>query len=110
MHMLGKITVLHIDIAQLTIERLYITRGINMLKPNKIERIIEDIISGLPEGAKTLPHDIKQNVKISLQGVLSKLDVVTREEFDAQVAVLRRTREKLDAIEQSLSNNNNHAT
>ena len=80
-----------------------------MLKPSKIERIIEDIMSSLPEGAKTLPYDIKQNVKISLQGVLSKLDVVTREEFDAQVAVLRRTREKLDAIEQSLADNNNHA-
>ena len=38
-----------------------------------------------------------------LQAGLGKLDLVTREEFDVQRAVLLRTREKLDALEQRLA-------
>jgi hypothetical protein len=38
-----------------------------------------------------------------LQATLSRLDLVTREEFDVQAAVLRRTREKLVALEARLA-------
>ena len=37
------------------------------------------------------------------RGALGKLDLVTREDFDTQAAVLRRTREKLDALEKSVA-------
>lgn len=43
--------------------------------------------------------DIEKNLRAVLQGVFAKLDLVTREEFDVQQAVLLRTREKLDALE-----------
>ncbi len=43
--------------------------------------------------------DIEKNVKAMLQSGLSRLDVVTREEFDTQAAVLARTREKLERLE-----------
>jgi BMFP domain-containing protein YqiC len=43
--------------------------------------------------------DIEKNVKALLQSGLSRLDLVTREEFDVQVAVLRKTREKVERLE-----------
>lgn len=43
--------------------------------------------------------DIEKNVKAMLQAGLAKLDVVSREEFDTQAAVLARTREKLETLE-----------
>lgn len=47
--------------------------------------------------------DIERNVKAMMTQGFSKLDLVTREEFDVQRAVLARTREKLEAIERSLA-------
>jgi hypothetical protein len=49
-----------------------------------------------------LRRDLEQNFKGVLQSQLTRLDLVTREEFDVQSAVLRRTREKLAALEQRL--------
>jgi ubiquinone biosynthesis accessory factor UbiK len=43
--------------------------------------------------------DIEKNAKAMLSGMLSRLDLVTREEFDVQTQVLARTREKLLALE-----------
>lgn len=44
-------------------------------------------------------EDLEQNFRSVLQSSLSRLDLVTREEFDVQQAVLARTREKLEALE-----------
>ena len=44
-------------------------------------------------------RDIEKNAKAMLNGMLGKLDVVTREEFDIQAQVLARTRERLQALE-----------
>lgn len=43
--------------------------------------------------------DIEKNVKALLQSGLSRLDLVTRDEFDVQVEVLRKTREKVERLE-----------
>jgi len=50
-----------------------------------------------------LRRDLEQNFKGVLQSQLTRLDLVTREEFDVQSAVLRRTREKLAVLEQRLA-------
>ena len=44
-------------------------------------------------------RDVERNVKAILQGALGRLDVVPRAEFDVQREVLKRTREKLEALE-----------
>jgi BMFP domain-containing protein YqiC len=49
--------------------------------------------------ANSPAKDIEKNAKAVLSGFLSKLDLVTREEFDVQAQVLARTREKLKEIE-----------
>ncbi len=69
-------------------------------------RIIDDLARRLagtvPESVVALRRDLEQNFKGVLQGGLAKLDLVTREEFDVQAAVLKRTREKLAALEKRL--------
>lgn len=49
--------------------------------------------------AGTPAADLEKNVKAMLSGFFSKLDLVTREEFDVQAQVLARTRSKLEALE-----------
>ena len=46
---------------------------------------------------------LDRNAKTLLKGALTRLDVVSREEFDAQTAVLRRTRERLEQVERDLA-------
>ena len=48
-------------------------------------------------------EELQQNFKSVLQAGLGKLDLVTREEFDVQRAVLARTRDKLEALERQLA-------
>jgi hypothetical protein len=70
-------------------------------------RIIDDLARRLagtvPESVAALRRDLEQNFKGVLQGQLARLDLVTREEFDVQAAVLKRTREKLAALEKRLA-------
>lgn len=44
-------------------------------------------------------HELEQQLKLLLQGALSKLDLVSRDEFDGQMLVLQRTRQRLEALE-----------
>ena len=53
----------------------------------------------MPPGVKSMATEAEVRVKQVLQSQLSKLDLVTREEFDVQTQVLIRTREKLEALE-----------
>ncbi len=53
----------------------------------------------VPDMAKAARDDLEQHVRALVSSALGKLDLVTREEFDAQSAVLLRTREKVEALE-----------
>ncbi|WP_323813260.1 accessory factor UbiK family protein [Cellvibrio sp. NN19] len=64
------------------------------------QRLLEEIQNQLPQGDQLLP---KRELHLVLQSALARLDLVTREEFDAQAAVLLRTRQKLEALEQQLA-------
>ncbi len=55
------------------------------------------------DASSDLREELQQNFKSVLQTGLGKLDLVTREEFEVQRAVLARTREKLEALERSLA-------
>jgi len=52
---------------------------------------------------RELTEDVRENVKGGIAGVLDQFDLVTREELEIQEAVLRRTREKLEALEAQVS-------
>lgn len=63
-------------------------------------KVIDDINAKISQVLAATPAgDVEKNLRASLQGVFSKLDLVTREEFEVQQAVLVRTREKLDKLE-----------
>ena len=72
-----------------------------MAKP-KIKELIESITSLLPDNTQGIKDDFEDNLKILLNDYLRKIDVVTREEFDTQNSVLKKTRSKLDEIEEKL--------
>lgn len=72
-----------------------------MSSADTIERIIEQARNLLPGG--TLSREIESNFRALLQAQLKQMDVVSRDEFDAQVAVLKRSREKIDELEQQLA-------
>lgn len=69
-----------------------------MKLPN-LHRLVDQLQSLLPESATQAQAEIRQNLKIFLESSLTKMNLVTREEFDAQSALLVRTREKLDRLE-----------
>ena len=70
-----------------------------MLDPKHLDDLAKRLSGSLPKGLQALQEDINRNLRASLEGGLAKLDLVTREEFDVQTAVLRRTREKLEELE-----------
>jgi len=53
--------------------------------------------------ARTPAHDLESNMRAMLGSAFARLDLVTRQEFDVQTEVLRRTREKLAELEAKLS-------
>jgi BMFP domain-containing protein YqiC len=71
--------------------------------PRLIDDLARRLAGSVPESVMALRRDLEQNFKGVLQSQLAKLDLVTREEFDVQSAVLKRTREKLAALEQRLA-------
>ncbi len=70
-----------------------------MLDPKKLEDLAKQIADAIPPGVKNMAEEAEGRVKTVLQSQLSKLDLVTRQEFDIQSQVLIRTREKLDSME-----------
>ncbi|MFW0072980.1 MAG: accessory factor UbiK family protein [Coxiella-like endosymbiont] len=71
-----------------------------MFNPKHINDIVSRLVRSIPPGVRNLPKDLEKNFKSVLQQSFKKMDFVTREEFDAQVKVLARTREKLEALEE----------
>ncbi len=69
-----------------------------MINPGKLEEIARQISESVPTGVKQFAGDVEKQAKAVLQSQLSKLDLVTREEFDIQNQVLLKTREKLEQL------------
>jgi BMFP domain-containing protein YqiC len=74
-----------------------------MIDLKNIDDLARKLSALVPPGLKDAGADLEQNFKATLQAGLGKLDLVTREEFDVQRAVLLRTREKVDALERALA-------
>ena len=72
-----------------------------MLK-QQIETLIADISSALPKDLDQARQEVEDNVRAALTASLSKLDLVTREEFDIQSTLLQRSRAQLDELQQKL--------
>jgi len=70
-----------------------------MLDPKLFDDLSKRLAEGMPKGFQTLQDDMQRNLRAGLESTFDKLNLVTREEFEIQQAVLARTREKLRALE-----------
>lgn len=71
-----------------------------MIDLNSVDELARRLSGLVPPGLRESREELQENFKSVLQSGLAKLDLVTREEFDVQRAVLLRTREKLEALEE----------
>ena len=67
-----------------------------------IDELARRLAESVPQGLRSVKDDLEKNFQSVLRAGLGKLDLVTREEFEVQEAVLARTRQKLDALEERL--------
>jgi BMFP domain-containing protein YqiC len=65
----------------------------------RIDEIVRRLLAKLPEAAQHLRADLEENFRAVLRGSLSRLDLVSRDEFEVQMKVLERTRARLEALE-----------
>jgi len=72
------------------------------MSDESIENLARKLADSVPEGLRSMREDLENNFRSVLRASLSKLDLVTRDEFEVQEAVLQRTREKLEALEARL--------
>jgi len=73
---------------------------IDLTHLDDLARRLSDLV---PPGLRQSREELQSTFKSALQAGLGKLDLVTREEFDVQRAVLLKTREKVDALEKTLA-------
>jgi len=69
----------------------------------RIDELARRLLERVPPAMRSMQADLESNFRAVLRERLSKLDLVSRDEFDAQTRVLERTREKLEALEGRLT-------
>lgn len=70
-----------------------------MTQPRSLDDLVRRITAALPQGISQMNDEVRKNLKEVLSASLSRMDLVSREEFEVQSAVLARTREKLERLE-----------
>lgn len=74
-----------------------------MIDPKTLDTLVSRIAEGLPAGFGKVHEDLRNNLHAAVSAALTRMDLVSREEFDVQAAVLARTREKLTALEDKVA-------
>lgn len=72
------------------------------MDPLRIDEIARRLLESVPPGLRSMREDLENNFRAVLRASLSKLDLVARDEFDAQMRVLERTRQRLEELERRL--------
>lgn len=70
-----------------------------MIDPSIFENLAQKISSKLPASLGNAREEVEKNLKAGLQATFTKLDLVTREEFDVQSKMLAKCRERIEALE-----------
>ncbi len=74
-----------------------------MLDAKLLDDIAKRLSGAVPASAKAVQADVEKNLRAATESVFSRLDLVTREEFDVQRKVLARSREKIDQLEKQVA-------
>jgi BMFP domain-containing protein YqiC len=74
-----------------------------MIETKLLDDLTRRLAAVMPRGLDAFQQDIEKNLRAGLEAVFQRLDLVTREEYEVQVALLARSREKLAALEARMS-------
>lgn len=69
----------------------------------RLDQLAERLALTLPPGLKALRGELAENFRVVLQNNLEKLDLVSRDTFDTQAALLRRTSQRLRKLEERIA-------
>jgi BMFP domain-containing protein YqiC len=69
----------------------------------RIDEIVRRLVESVPPGVRAVQKDLESNFRAVLRASLTKLDLVSRDEFDAQARVLERTRARLEELERRVA-------
>lgn len=73
------------------------------MEQNRFDDLARRLLESIPPSLRAAQKDLEANFRGALRTGLSRLDLVTREEFDAQSRVLERSRELIAALEQRVA-------
>jgi BMFP domain-containing protein YqiC len=76
--------------------------SMSFMNSNSLDDLARRLADSVPESVRAFARDLEGNFKAVLQAQLSKLDLVSRQEFDVQAAILQRTQASLAAMEARL--------
>lgn len=79
--------------------RLTACYNAGMLKSGKIDEFIQEVMKMVPEDMHRARADLEHSVKAAIHAAFARMDLVTREEYDVQAELLRRTRALLQELE-----------
>ena len=68
-----------------------------------IDELSQKLSNSLPPGVGRMKDEVEEQFRLVLARSFEKMNLVTREEFDAQTAVLKRTREKLEQLQEQVT-------
>jgi BMFP domain-containing protein YqiC len=74
----------------------------SFMNSNGLDDLAKRLADSVPESLRAFGRDLESNFKAVLQAQLAKLDLVTRQDFDVQAAILERAQGKLTALEARL--------
>lgn len=73
-----------------------------MKDKNFLNDLASRLSKALPDSVQKMQKDLEKNFHVILQSAFNKMDLVTRDEFDAQTKVLARSRKKIEELEASV--------
>jgi BMFP domain-containing protein YqiC len=80
----------------------FVEVSVSFINSSGLDELARRLAESVPESVRAFGRDLEGNFKAVLQAQLSKLDLVSRQEFDVQAAILERTQARLAAMETRL--------
>ena len=73
-----------------------------MIDIKTLDELARRLAAAMPQDLRVFQKDIEKNLRAGLESVFQKLDLVTREEYEVQIALLEKSRERLKLLEERI--------
>ena len=73
------------------------------MKKEEINQLVQEIVKGLPPFVGEARKEVEQGIRLGLEALLKKMNLVSREEYDAQVALLHRLLKQVEDLERRIA-------